>query len=193
MLAGVNDRYEQALALARACSTRARLQGQPDPLQPDRDSATTAPRARRSPPSARCSSEHGVPRDGAPHARARHRRRLRPARRAGASRPTRPAPPGAAAPPAAGTGARLAGPQQALAQLGLLLGRRIPARDVRQLVERAQAEQLQEQRRRAVEDGAELRVARLLDQPALEQRRRSAESALTPRMRVISGRETGCR
>ena len=52
MLAGVNDRYEQALALARllaprrlarapagaarpACARDADLQGQPDPLQPD--------------------------------------------------------------------------------------------------------------------------------------------------------------
>ncbi len=39
MLAGVNDRYEQALALARVLSGGARgrsadLQGQPDPLQP---------------------------------------------------------------------------------------------------------------------------------------------------------------
>ena len=34
MLAGVNDRYEQALALAELLDPRA-LQGQPDPLQPD--------------------------------------------------------------------------------------------------------------------------------------------------------------
>ena len=40
MLAGVNDRYEQALALARLLAprvlARSDLQGQPDPLQPDR-------------------------------------------------------------------------------------------------------------------------------------------------------------
>ena len=35
MLAGVNDRYEQALALAALLDPRD-LQGQPDPLQPDR-------------------------------------------------------------------------------------------------------------------------------------------------------------
>ena len=36
MLAGVNDRYEQALELARAALAARGLQGQPDPLQPDR-------------------------------------------------------------------------------------------------------------------------------------------------------------
>ena len=61
-----------------------------------------------------------------------------------------------------------------------------------QLVERAQAEELEEQRRRAVEHRAELRAPGLLDQAALEQRG-AAESALTPRMRAISGRDTGCR
>ena len=35
MLAGVNDRYEQALALADVLDPRD-LQGQPDPVQPDR-------------------------------------------------------------------------------------------------------------------------------------------------------------
>ena len=60
MLAGVNDRYEQALALARAlalaqreASARADLQGQPDPLQPHRlggrrTRARAASRSRRS-------------------------------------------------------------------------------------------------------------------------------------------------
>ena len=70
MLAGVNDRYEQALALARLlagsapCGRRARaqgerccapgtdLQGQPDPLQPLRRRASRAPAASRSRPSA---------------------------------------------------------------------------------------------------------------------------------------------
>ena len=61
-------------------------------------------------------------------------------------------------------GAGLAGAQQPLAQLGLLLGGRIPAGDVGQLLQRAQAEQLQELGGGAVEDGAELRVAGLLDQ-----------------------------
>ena len=36
MLGGVNDRYEQALALAAALEPRTRVQGQPDPLQPHR-------------------------------------------------------------------------------------------------------------------------------------------------------------
>ena len=46
---------------------------------------------------------------------------------------------------------RLAGREQALAQLALLLGRRVPLRHVGQLAARLQAEQLQEQRRRAVQ------------------------------------------
>ena len=66
--------------------------------------------------------------------------------------------------------ARLAGAQQALAQRGGLLGARVPLRDVRQLVGRVSPKSLQEQRRRAVEDGAELRAAGLLDQPAVDQR-----------------------
>ena len=36
MLDGVNDRYEQAVALAAAARAAQRLQGQPDPVQPDR-------------------------------------------------------------------------------------------------------------------------------------------------------------
>ena len=43
MLAGVNDRYEQALALAELLDPR-RLQGQPDPLQPDRLATTGSSR-----------------------------------------------------------------------------------------------------------------------------------------------------
>ena len=35
MLDGVNDRYEQALALAELLEPRARVQGEPDPVQPD--------------------------------------------------------------------------------------------------------------------------------------------------------------
>ena len=50
MLAGVNDRYEQALALADVLDPQD-LQGQPDPVQPDRDRPTTARAARRSTPS----------------------------------------------------------------------------------------------------------------------------------------------
>ena len=68
--------------------------------------------------------------------------------------------------------AHVAGLEQALAQLVLLAGRGVPARGVGQVADRGEAEELQEQRRRAVEDGAELRAAGFLDQPALEQRRR---------------------
>src|SRR4051812_27684880 len=66
--------------------------------------------------------------------------------------------------------ARLARPEQALAQLRLLLGRRVPFGHVGQLVERVEAEELEEARRRAVEHGTELRAARFLDQAALEER-----------------------
>ena len=49
MLDGVNDRYEQAVQLAALLQPRARLQGQPDPLQPDRRRASAAQAATRSP------------------------------------------------------------------------------------------------------------------------------------------------
>src|SRR5262249_55621817 len=61
--------------------------------------------------------------------------------------------------------------QQALAQVGLLVRRRVEGGNLGQCVEPAEAEQLLEQGGRPVEHGAELRAARLLDQPALEQRR----------------------
>src|SRR4051794_5636443 len=67
--------------------------------------------------------------------------------------------------------ALLAGLQQPLAQLLLLLGSGIEARQLGQLVEPAQAEELLEQRGGAVEHRAELRAPGLLDDPALEQRR----------------------
>ena len=162
MLAGVNDRYEQALALAGRCRARGErtraLQGQPDPLQP-------RPRLRRF----RAPSREAIAAfrealrdarragDGAAHARARHRRRLRPARAAAAAAPRAIARLGSASRlcgrplPRHRAAARLAGAQQALAQLGLLLGRGVPAGDVGQLLERAQAEQLQELGRGAVE------------------------------------------
>jgi hypothetical protein len=50
MLAGVNDRYEQAVALAELLDP-ARLQGQPDPVQPDRRGLRRARAGRRSTPS----------------------------------------------------------------------------------------------------------------------------------------------
>ena len=53
MLAGVNDTYRQAVALAAAARS-ADLQGQSHPVQPD-GRCTRAPRRPRSPPSRRCS------------------------------------------------------------------------------------------------------------------------------------------
>ena len=67
----------------------------------------------------------------------------------------------------------LARAQQAVAQLALFLGRRVPLVRGRAGRPALEAEQLQEQGGRAVEHGAELRAPGLLDQPALEERRRS--------------------
>src|SRR3954451_8320378 len=67
--------------------------------------------------------------------------------------------------------ALLAGLEQAVAQLGLLLRARVPLRGIGQAFERIEAEQLEEQRRRPVEHRAELRPAGLLDEAALQQRR----------------------
>ena len=96
--------------------------------------------------------------------------------------------------PCAGRGALLARLQEAVAERALLLGRRIERGDVGQLVQAAEAEELLEQVARAVEDGAELGAAGLLDQPALEQRadrrlRRDAADArdLGPRHRLEVG------
>src|SRR5205085_10703977 len=84
---------------------------------------------------------------------------------AGSSRPRPPSADGAL--PGSGRlrrrEARLARAQQPVAQVGLIVGRRVPCRRVGQVVERGEAEELEEQRRRAVKAGAELRAARLLD------------------------------
>ena len=61
MLAGVNDRYEQALALAELLGPRRDLQGQPDPVQPDRLDVRRARAARRSRAFRDALEEHGVP------------------------------------------------------------------------------------------------------------------------------------
>ena len=169
MLRGVNDRYAQAVR-ARRPARPARLQGQPDPVQPDRDryDGSVARGDRRVPGGARGAR---AARHRAAHARARHRRRLRPARREAPRRLAARRPRRAVA--SARAGARLAGLEQPLAQVGLLLGRRVPrARRRAASSSDGQAEELEEQRRRAVEDRAELRAPGLLDQPALEQRRR---------------------
>ena len=79
MLAGVNDSPEQAAALAWVLSSGAGLQGQPDPLQPDRDRLRgLEPRGDRR--LSRRARRGGSPRHRAPHPRPGHRRRLRPAR-----------------------------------------------------------------------------------------------------------------
>ena len=77
MLAGVNDRYEQALA-AGGAARPADLQGQPDPVQPDRLGVRgVGPRGDRGVPrGARGARLRG---DRAAHARARHRRGVRAA------------------------------------------------------------------------------------------------------------------
>ena len=104
MLAGVNDRYEQALALARLLApraTRARVQGQPDPLQPHRLAFRGSGRASIEAFRAAL-EERWRAGDGAAHARPRHRRRLRAARGRGGRLSA-----------SAGAGRRRAGPSPA--------------------------------------------------------------------------------
>jgi len=64
--------------------------------------------------------------------------------------------------------------------------RRVPLRHVRQLACALQPEHLQEQRRRAVHDGAELRASLSSIRPRSSSDA-TGESALTPRIRAISG------
>ena len=64
----------------------------------------------------------------------------------------------------------LSGLEQALAQLALVLGRRVEPGRVGQGVEAGEPEEALEQLRRPVDGGAEARAARLLDQAALGQR-----------------------
>src|SRR6478752_1533774 len=59
----------------------------------------------------------------------------------------------------------------------LLLGRRVPLGRVREVLEGIETEQLEEQRGRAVQHGAELRAPRLLDHAALEEGRRGRVGA----------------
>ncbi len=87
MLAGVNDRYEQALALARLLEPRrsgehpAHVQGQPDPVQPNRlDLRRFQPRVDRGFQGSARVKRHT--RHGAAHARTGYRRCLRATRRA---------------------------------------------------------------------------------------------------------------
>src|SRR4051794_29245855 len=64
-------------------------------------------------------------------------------------------------------GAHLAGAQQAIAQLALLLGTGVERDRVGQAVEAREPEETLEERRRPVEDRAELRAPGILDQAAL--------------------------
>ena len=77
MLAGVNDRYEQAVALAELLDPQG-LQGQPHPVQPDRLLRRLEPGGDRCLP--RRARGARPARDRAAHARARHRGGLRSAR-----------------------------------------------------------------------------------------------------------------
>ena len=61
MLAGVNDRYEQAVQLAALLRAARHLQGEPHPLQPHRLGASRARAARPSTPSARRWSNAACP------------------------------------------------------------------------------------------------------------------------------------
>ena len=84
MLAGVNDSYAPG-GPARQAARPAHLQAQPDPVQPDRlRLRRLEPRRDRRVQGRARGARPG--RDGAPHARARHRRRLRAAGREGRRR-----------------------------------------------------------------------------------------------------------
>ena len=76
MLAGVNDSYAQAVQLARAARP-ARVQGQPDPVQPDRRLRRLVARRDRRVPRRAGGARRA--RDRQAHARPRHRRGLRAA------------------------------------------------------------------------------------------------------------------
>ena len=178
MLAGVNDSYAQAVQLAKLLDPRVYKLN----LIPYNPTDATYDGSSRGAIDAfkAALEEHGAERDRPPHPRARHRRRLRPAGREELARPR--------------AGALVARAQQAVAQRRLVLGRRVPLLELGQLLERAQAEQLQEQRGGAVEHGAERRAAGLLDQAALGERarrglRRHAADArhLRPRDRLQVG------
>ena len=198
MLAGVNDRYEQALALARLLEPR-RSGEHPHmfkvnliPYNPtdsvydgsSRESIAAfkgALESRGVPATVRLTRGRDIDAAcgqlaAACLSAAEARRRCSPASPAETvvelvARTATEALAGAAA------GAGLAGAQQSIAQLGLLLGARVPLPDVGQLVQRAQAEQLEELCGRAVHDRAELGASGLLHQSALQQRGRGRVGA----------------
>ena len=82
MLAGVNDSYEQAVALAELLG-RDVFKVNLIPYNPTGTIYEGSSREAIAPFRA-VLEEHGVPVDRPPHTRARHRRRLRPARRGAA-------------------------------------------------------------------------------------------------------------
>ncbi len=196
MLAGINDRYEQALALARLPTraawhrrAAAHVQGQSDPLQPDglslRGLQPRVDRRVQGGPGGARGAGHG-----AAHARPRHRRGLRTARRECRlhRQPTISNVLGAVA------GASLARAKQPVAQLCLLLRCGIPLGDVGQLLERAQPEQLEELCGRAVHHRPELGAPRLFDESSLQQRGRGrvgAHAANARDLRPRNGLQVG--
>ena len=88
--------------------------------------------------------------------------------------------------------ARLSGLQQPVAQLLLELGRGVELAERRETADLLEPEQPQEQVAGAVQDGPELRAAASSSIPRSSSVA-TADSAPTPRIRAISGRETGCR
>ena len=161
MLAGVNDGYAQAVQLAQLLDPRI-FKVNLIPFNPT--DATYEGSSREAIAAFKAAlEEHGITATVRLDPRPRHRRRLRPARREGCRR---------CGGGRAGflDGAFFAGAQQAVAQRRLVLRAGVPGGGVGQVVDRLQPEQLQEQRRGAVQHGAELRAAGLLDQPAVGQR-----------------------
>ncbi len=191
MLAGVNDRYEQALALATLLAPGAGTDAPPIfkvnliPYNPT-ELAAIEGSSRESIAAFRAALEsRGVP-HGAPDARARHRRRLRPARGERRLSTT----------PATGRRSARASPARSSRSRSSACSSGVGSQRATSgsSLQRAQAEQLQELGAGAVEDGAELRAAGLLDQAALEQRggrRVGADTAdardLRPRDRLQVG------
>ena len=196
MLDGVNDRYEQALALAALLAPQARRERRRSifkvnliPYNPTGRGLRRLHARRRSPPSAATSCRRATAVDAAvatstPRAAAAAQVAAPPAsRRTWHAPPERPSPRlqrrRRRARPLAGRSSRSrssacsSGVGSQRATSGSSSSERRP-------------NSLRNCGRRAVEDGAELRVAGLLDQPRSSSVA-TAESALTPRMRVISG------
>src|SRR5579884_1981507 len=161
------QRLGRAGAGARRAARPEDLQGEPDPLQPDGLAVRgLEPEGdRRLPPSA---GGPGSVRDRQADPRTGDRRGVRTA---GGALACRGSPAAELAQDPLDARARVARSQQPLSQLLLDLWRQIELPHIRQLVDRAQAEQPQEQLAGAVQHRPELGAAAFLDHPALEQRR----------------------